>query len=940
LKDCDLNSCPKGILVYTVNIQCIKAYEKFEALKHQLALHRPHVVLIQETWLDDSTECLDVPSYKTVSRRDRKTTANRGGILTLQREDFNGLVHIKNCVEEERSWHFLTLGVETILLANWYRPGATVHDGFANLYAEVGEHFQEMSGILIAGDLNIHHKRWLRYSNDNTQVGADLKTFCDYHGMSQLVREPTRNDYLLDLACTDVHKSSAKVMPYLSDHKSVLVTLPLPEILEKNVKREVWDLTKADWTNLKKQLQDYDWQPLKHGSAEDALMLFLEVLWLHLVKYIPRREVDTVKRSHPWVNDRTKKALLEKNLAEGTPNYAAASKKCSAILAEERLKHIAHVKSKMADLKPAHKQWWKINRELLHRKGTLSSIPTLRENGQWISDAKQKADVIARTLAAKARLPEEHVDTPFFGSADHGSELFLAFRSRTTRRLFKKLDEKKATGGDMISAAILKCLCDCLAVPFTFVVRRLFYEGCWPSVWKRHLICPIFKRGAAFKPDNYRGIHLTPILSKVAERLVGVHLVPFLQVTAFGDNQWAFSKGLSSRDLVTMLMMSFVLAVCMGKKIGGFLGDISGAFDRVCKEYLLAKMQGFGIGETMLNFLDSYLSPRVGNVIVQGKYSEDMTIDNSVFQGTVLGPPLWNSYFADVSVPAKSTGGREAKFADDLNVFQEFDRQLPLAQVQNTLQKCRDRVHKWGRTNRVSFDPSKEHLVVLHPTENHGACFKLLGCMTDTDLMMHTAIDLLLTKIRPKITAILRTRAYYSVPELLSQFKTHIWGLMEANMGGIFHAATYLLAKIDHTQVRFLRELRLSAEQAFLEFNFAPPKLRRNIGILGMLHKRVLGLCHPSFDRLLPWYSSRFSEARGLGHSKQLYGHWVEVSHCRGLFSRSIFAMVDVYNNLPQQAVDAPTVTIFQKYLMHIARTRCQSEDVAWASSFCRRTME
>ena len=55
---------------------------------------------------------------------------------------------------------------------------------------------------------------------------------------------------------------------------------------------------------------------------------------------------------------------------------------------------------------------------------------------------------------------------------------------------------------------------------------------------------------------------------------------------------------------------------------------------------------------------------------------------------------------------------------------------------------------------------------------------------------MHAAIDLLLTQIRPKVTAILRTRAYYSVPELLPQFKIHIWELMEANMGGIFHAAT------------------------------------------------------------------------------------------------------------------------------------------------------
>ena len=160
----------------------------------------------------------------------------------------------------------------------------------------------------------------------------------------------------------------------------------------------------------------------------------------------------------------------------------------------------------------------------------------------------------------------------------------------------------------MISAAILKRLCECLATPFTIVVRRLFHEGCWPSAWKRHLICPIFKRGAAFKPDNYRGIHLTTILSKIAEKMVGAHLVPYLQRKASGNIQWAFTPGFSSRDLVAMLMMSFILAICTGKKIGCFLSDISGAFDRVCKEYLVAKLQGFGIGGTLLKFLDAYLA--------------------------------------------------------------------------------------------------------------------------------------------------------------------------------------------------------------------------------------------------------------------------------------------------------------------------------------------
>ena len=63
--------------------------------------------------------------------------------------------------------------------------------------------------------------------------------------------------------------------------------------------------------------------------------------------------------------------------------------------------------------------------------------------------------------------------------------------------------------------------------------------------------------------------------------------------------------------------------------------------------------------------------------------------------------------------------------------------------------------------------------------------------MIDTDLRMQTAVDQLMTKINPKIIAILRTRGYYSVPQLPLQFTTHIWGLMETNTNAIFHALTH-----------------------------------------------------------------------------------------------------------------------------------------------------
>ena len=55
------------------------------------------------------------------------------------------------------------------------------------------------------------------------------------------------------------------------------------------------------------------------------------------------------------------------------------------------------------------------------------------------------------------------------------------------------------------------------------------------------------------------------------------------------------------------------------------------------------------------------------------------------------------------------------------------------------------------------------------------------------------------------------------------------------------HASYSSLERIDSMQRRFLHALEVSEEYAFTQHNFAPPSVRRDIGMLGLLHKRVLG---------------------------------------------------------------------------------------------------
>ena len=153
--------------------------------------------------------------------------------------------------------------------------------------------------MIISGDLNIHHRRWLLHSNANTPIGAEMKVLCDTYALLQLVREPTREQYLLDLFLSDLPGIRIKVLPVIADHKAILAHVPLPEVTEKTLCRYSWKLDQANWTGIEKDLEDIDWNILSQGTAQDAMTYFLEMLSLCLQKNISYRKTIQKKSSHP-----------------------------------------------------------------------------------------------------------------------------------------------------------------------------------------------------------------------------------------------------------------------------------------------------------------------------------------------------------------------------------------------------------------------------------------------------------------------------------------------------------------------------------------------------------------------------------------------------------------------------------------------------------------
>ena len=314
-----------------------------------------------------------------------------------------------------------------------------------------------------------------------------------------------------------------------------------------------------------------------------------------------------------------------------------------------------------------------------------------------------------------------------------------------------------------------------------------------------------------------------------------------------------------------------------------------------------------------------------------------MVLRDMVFQGTVLGPKLWNIFFKDVDRACPESISR--KFADDLTMSKTYPPTTLNETIRDDLRSTQTQAHTWGALHRVTFDETKEHFAILHHVHGEGEPFRLLGPILDCKLTMKEAVDDIAKRARPKLYALLRSRQYYGTAELVLQFKSHILPILECGTAAIYHASDTILKQLDGIQAHFFRDLGLSENEAFTRFNLAPLCFRRDVAMLGLLHKCTLGIAHESLRTILPAapfqhqrsHQTRLASGR---HNKQLLERCFD-KHL-DMLKRSVFGLTRIYNLLPQFVVDAETLKSFQARLTKAAHLQCEN-DRNWTCMYSQR---
>jgi len=271
-------------------------------------------------------------------------------------------------------------------------------------------------------------------------------------------------------------------------------------------------------------------------------------------------------------------------------------------------------------------------------------------------------------------------------------------------------------------------------------------------------------------------------------------------------------------------------------------------------------------------------------------------------------------------------------FADDLNAFKQFPNSTNNEAIMLELQAAQDSLHKWGRANRVSFDPGKESKHVLSRHESAGGNFKILGVNFDCKLIMDDAVHDVASECAWKLERLLRSKRFFNGHELLGLYKAHVLSYIEYRTSALYHASCSVLRKIDRVQERMLNIAGISEIEALLFFHLAPLRTRRDIAMLGIIHRAAL---RKGPKQLQCFFFAETRQGRQRTrlqcsrHCKQL--HEYKDGFHNDYVSRSILGLVNIYNLLPWRVVAAEKVTIFQSALQNLVKEQAVIGFDRWA---------
>ena len=697
-------------------------------------------IALTETWLKSyiADAQVTIPGYVT-SRCDRDKRVG-GGVLLYSHQD----IPLSSCETFDDSVCQALFGVfhtVKMCVAIVYRPPNASHSSFLNsmkfIRSKIAELDDDSYQFCISGDFNFPLIDWQSLSvssgasSDTADSANCLLSFMSDHLMNQYVTVPTRENNILDLFITNNDNLVTNVSSTetdISDHNMVDIMIsfnpaspyrPHVNTFDEDNFRSL-NFFEADFDVLNQKFGEIDWEMLQSScSDQDFPALFTDTLFQICKSVVPPKKVSAGKPKALNSLRRRKKKLQTRLSAvqaiHGTQDQRARELQNQIALICYEIKEAINQHLNMREQKAASKIKSNPKFFFSYAKSfsqTKSGVSMLFDKNKVITtDPKEMANSLQAQFSSVYSDPNATAIKPPVFDPPKVSKPFeeysLSFTDEDIKKAIKDLKSDSAAGPDGIPAMLIKGCADELCKPIRLIWEKSMSSGIVPDYYKKAYVSPLYKKGNKAEAANYRPISLTSHIVKVYERVLRKVMVQFLEDNKIlSCKQHGFRSGRSCLTQMLSHIDNIMLGLTENMDTDSIYLDYAKAFDKVDHELLLQKLQKYGFGSQIINWVKSFLCNRKQSVVVNGVHSIIASIISGVPQGTVLGPLLFILFINDLQDCVSHS--RVSFFADDTRVSKHISSEQDVKLLQEDL----DSVILWSLHNNMKLHEDKFELMV------------------------------------------------------------------------------------------------------------------------------------------------------------------------------------------------------------------------------------
>ena len=220
---------------------------------------------------------------------------------------------------------------------------------------------------------------------------------------------------------------------------------------------------------------------------------------------------------------------------------------------------------------------------------------------------------------------------------------------------------------------------------------------------------PLHKEGDLTEVSNYRPITSLSVFSKIFEKLVHKRMTSFIsRYKLIKPNQFGFQKNKCTSDAILEFLENVYDSFNENKHYLAIFLDFSKAFDTICHDILLKKLEHMGFRGPIYQWIKSFLSNRKQFVNIGNSSSEILDTKMGVPQGSTLGPLLFILYINDMSNSFENLN--IVHFADDSTLHTSLTKNINIAPQINTKLSY---INTWLLANKLHLNIGKTKYMIF-----------------------------------------------------------------------------------------------------------------------------------------------------------------------------------------------------------------------------------